>query len=174
MSEQPDLLTRRGNAAQRALAEWASRPFWGSMQLAERGDVDLQEASSFFSAEGIAPLCHYALRTAGAEDSVPKDVWGLLRQESHAAAARELIRGHQDTQVVEWLAEIGLRPLVLKGAAYARTVYPEAYLRLRCDTDLLFADQASAERAWRRLEQEGYTLIPNVAEGRFVSRKGPA
>ena len=173
MPKQTEQLARGVNAVRCALADWAAQTLlskpcpWPK----EAETAGLQAVSVFFSNEGIGPLCHYALQTAGAQDAVPKDVWDLLRQASHAAAALELIRSHQDAQVLQCLGEIGLRPLVLKGAAYARTVYPQAYLRPRFDTDLLFADKASAEKAWRRLEQEGYTLIPNVVEGRFVSRQ---
>ena len=69
------------------------------------------------------------------------------------------------------LAKIGLQPLVLKGAAYAQTLYPEAHLRPRCDTDLLFPDRESAQKAWMHLEEEGYVRIANVVEGRYVSRQ---
>ena len=135
------------------------------------GQEGLRAAGAFFSSEGIGPLCHFALQAVDAKALVPPPVWDLLRQERQAAVARDLMHGNQDAQVIQWLAEIGLRPLVLKGAAYARALYPEAHLRPRCDTDLLLPDQESARRAWQRLEQEGYEPMPNVVEGRFVSRQ---
>jgi hypothetical protein len=166
-------MTSTESHADPALADWASQTLLGnpSQWPMGEGTADLEAAKDFFSAEGIGPLCHYALQTAGAQEFLPKAIWNLLRQESHASAVLELVGSHQDTQVLQWLMEIGLNPIVLKGAAYARTIYPEAYLRPRCDTDLLLPDRASAQWAWRRLAEEGYELSADVVEGRFVSRQ---
>ena len=173
MPTQSDRLVRGANALQEELADWAAQILLGQPRPwpVGEGTKGLQVAHAFFNAEGIGALCYQGLTTAHLLDLLSKDVWDLLRKESHAAAVSELIRSRRDTQVLQWLGEIGLQPLVLKGAAYAHTVYPEAYLRPRCDTDLLFADKASAEEACRRLEQEGYALMPSVVEGRFVSRQ---
>ena len=161
------------DAERPALAHWAAQTIIGKPCSWPLGQdtTDAQAANAFFTAEGVGPLCHHALQTTGAEQTVPTYIWELLREQRRSEAALELIRSHQDSQVLQCLADIGLRPLVLKGAAYAHALYPEANLRPRCDTDLLFPDKASAQEAWQRLEQAGYQLNPNVVEGRFVSRQ---
>lgn len=132
---------------------------------------DIQAAQAFFQAEAIAPLCHHALQTAGAGELAPTVIGDFLRQKRLVYAAIELVRAHQDAGVMHCLAKIGLQPLVLKGTAYAQTLYPEALLRPRCDTDLLFPDRESAQKAWTHLEEEGYARLSNVVEGRYVSRQ---
>ena len=128
-------------------------------------------AMAFFRAQGLGPLCHHSLQAAGARHLVPAAVWDLLSQERRTAVAIDLVRSQRDAQVIGWLIEAGLRPLVLKGAAYARTLYPEPHLRPRCDTDLLLPDRDAAQAAWTRLMAGGYQLDANVVEGRLVSRQ---
>lgn len=155
------------------LTEWAAKLLADNPRPwpAAAAGVDRRIARDFFRAEGIGPLCHYTLQATGARELVPPPVWELLRQERQAATALELLRGHRDAHALRCLGEIGLKPLVLKGAAYARTIYPEPDLRPRCDTDLLFADRTAAEAACARLASEGYETAPNIVEGRFVSRQ---
>ncbi len=173
MPEKADHPPLTATAERLALADWAAQIIMGNPSPWPLGDgtADPETASAFFTAEGIGPLCHHALQTAGAEKTIPGPVWELLCEQRRSQAAMELIQSHQDAQVVRCLAETGLRPLVLKGAAYANAIYPQADLRPRCDTDLLFPDKESAQKAWKRLEREGYRLTPNVVEGRFVSRQ---
>jgi hypothetical protein len=155
------------------LADWATRTLLGDLRAwpLESNSSDLQAAREFFNAESIAPLCRHALKSGHAEALIPAEVQDMLGEATWANAAVELLRADQDTHVIRCLDDIGLRPLVLKGAAYARWLYPENYLRPRCDTDLLFADRESAERAWKCLEKEGYRLRQNVVEGRFISHQ---
>lgn len=155
------------------MGRWAAQLLAGDPRPwpLREGSDGLELARTFFRAEGIGPLCHYTLQSAAAESAVPGALWDLLREDRQAAVALDLMRGNQDGRVLQWLADIGLRPLVLKGAAYAVGLYPEPHLRPRCDTDLLFPDHESARQAWQRLEAEGYEPLPNVVEGRFVSRQ---
>jgi len=55
------------------------------------------------------------------------------------------------------LASHDIQYLLLKGAGLAYTHYKHSYLRDRCDTDILFTDQASFEYAWVLLEEMGYS-----------------
>jgi hypothetical protein len=173
MRDKPDRLRHPEKTERQTLEQWALQLLAGDPRpwpLQENPD-GRESARAFFRSEGIGPLCHYTLQSAAAESAVPRAVWDLLREERQAAVALDLMRGKQDGRVLQWLADIGLRPLVLKGAAYAAGLYPEAHLRPRCDTDLLFPDQESARQAWQRLEAEGYAPMPNVVEGRLVSRQ---
>ena len=166
MPEESKPLRPLAMAEHQLLDQWAAQVLAGNPLPWPLGGKPHPGSRRLFQLQGIGPLCHFALQTAGAQVLVPPPVWDLLRQERQAAVVRDLMHGNQDALVIQWLAN-GLRPLVLKGAAYARALYPEAHLRPRCDTDLLFPDQESARRAWQRLEQDGYEPMPNVVEGRL-------
>lgn len=173
MAITPDPLDCPEKAYRHALQQWAAELLAGVPRPwpLEEGPDGLGSARELFRAEGLGALCHYKLQSAAAEALVPRALWDLFREERQAAVALDLMYGIQDAQVLQWLADRGLRPLVLKGAAYAACLYPEAHLRPRCDTDLLFPDRESARQAWQRLEPEGYEPVPNVVEGRLVSRQ---
>ncbi len=102
---------------------------------------------------------------------LPAAIRTLLDQDRRTEVALELAWGYQDERVMQSLDEVGLRPLVLKGVAYGRFLYPAAYLRPRGDTDLWFPDRAAAEQAFLRLAEEGYAPSGIAVSGRYVSRQ---
>jgi putative nucleotidyltransferase-like protein len=71
-----------------------------------------------------------------------------------AAVLEEVQRRELETLVAA-IAAAGVRALLLKGAAWAYTAYPEPILRSRDDTDLLI-DVADRDRAARALVALGY------------------
>jgi len=74
----------------------------------------------------------------------------------HDAAAIERARCAELTQVFEALGDASLNCLILKGTGLAYTAYASPELRPRIDTDLLFEDRMSAERAIALLCRRGY------------------
>lgn len=163
---------QNANAAT-VLTDWTTKALKGEPSPWPLGDTpsDIQAVRAFLEAEVTGPLCHHSLQTASAQELVPESIWELLCRQRRLHTALELSREYHDTLVLQHLDDIGLNPLVLKGAAYAHTLYPEPHLRPRCDTDLLFAHRAAAEKAWTCLSQEGYELLPKVVTGRYVSRQ---
>ncbi len=99
-------------------------------------------------------LAYHNLRARGLDDAVPERVMAQLRAANAQALARYHLLGEMVSPHLETLArEVDL--LVLKGTAWAHTVYPEPHLRQSGDIDLLVkeADQAAAGRM---LEGRGF------------------
>lgn len=98
-------------------------------------------------------LAYHNLRARGLEDAVPERVRAHLRAANAEALARYHLLGEMVAPHLEALArEVDF--LVLKGTAWAHTVYPEPHLRQSGDVDLLVKeeDQVAAGRA---LEERG-------------------
>lgn len=92
-------------------------------------------------------LAYHNLRARGLDDAVPAEVMVHLRAANAQALARYHLLGEMVSPHLEALArEVDF--LVLKGAAWAHTVYPEPHLRQSGDIDLLVKqeDQAAAGR----------------------------
>lgn len=91
-----------------------------------------------------------------------------MRQE----VALEILRCEEVCRVVAALNEAGLSYMLFKGTPLAYTLYPEACLRDRGDTDLLFASRGDAEQAWRVVREMGYKRM-NSAGGELTSYQFP-
>lgn len=107
-------------------------------------------------AEGVLALCHDRLRRSPAWTQYPETLREAMTRHAYQAVAVELMRAAELRDVLAALAQAGLPVLLLKGAALAHTLYPQPYLRSRCDTDLLVPSRADAERAGRVLQTLGY------------------
>lgn len=70
-------------------------------------------------------------------DDWPDEVRRALARTAHAAAAIEIVRGHEIAAVLDALASCDIHPILLKGAALAHLVYDSPALRPHADTDLL-------------------------------------
>jgi len=112
-------------------------------------------------------LAYHNLRARGLDDAVPAQVMAQLRAANAQALARYHLLGEMVSPHLEALAsEVDF--LVLKGTAWAHTVYPEPYLRQSGDIDLLVKeeDEAAAGRVlgargfevqWGRWQDHGPT-----------------
>lgn len=99
-------------------------------------------------------LAYYNLRARGFEDAVPAQVMAHLRTEHARALAHYHLLGEMVSPHLEALAhEVDF--LVLKGTAWAHTVYPEPHLRQSGDIDLLVRAE-DQECAGRALEARGF------------------
>lgn len=99
-------------------------------------------------------LAYHNLRARGLDDAVPGEVMAQLRAANAQALARYHLLGEMVSPHLQALArEVDF--LVLKGTAWAHTVYPEPHLRQSGGIDLLVkeADQAAAGRV---LEERGF------------------
>ena len=100
-------------------------------------------------------LAYHNLRARGLGDAVPGHVMAHLRAANAQALARYHLLGEMVSPHFEALArEVDF--LVLKGTAWAHTVYPEPHLRQSGDIDLLVRE-TDQERAGRVLEERGFT-----------------
>ena len=134
----------------------------GAMPPDEAGLLDTARA------EGVLTLCHHQLRRAPAWTRYPETLREAMTRHAYQAVAVELMRAAELRDVLAALAQAGLPVLLLKGAALAYTLYPEPYLRDRCDTDLLLPSQEEAERAWRVMQTLGYNW-PGTMHGDLIS-----
>lgn len=112
-------------------------------------------ADTFFreaSAQGIVPLLFRRL-SAQKGNGWPAELLARLREASLRLAAAELLLEADLRSLLQSLAEIGVQPLLLKGTALAYSLYPEPWLRPRCDTDLLISapDREKTDRLLRQL-----------------------
>jgi hypothetical protein len=128
---------------------------------------------------GVIPLAHYHLAKASALQELPENLRTLFQQHSRQAAALEMARQHETQIVLQEFRSHHIDALLMKGTPLAYSLYAEPYLRVRCDSDVLFDSPESAESAWEILRQRGYQR-PNAVSGKFIShefacyRKTPA
>lgn len=101
-------------------------------------------------------------------DAVLDKARGVVRQ----ITANELLWQDEVAAVTAAMAAGGLSFLLFKGTPLAYTLYPQPWLRNRGDTDILFADAASAERAWLVLSSMGYQRM-NTSGGELLSCQFP-
>lgn len=100
-------------------------------------------------------LAYHNLRARELDDAVPAEVMVHLRAANAQALARYHLLGEMVSPHLEALAcEVDF--LVLKGTAWAHTVYPEPHLRQSGDIDLLVREEDQAA-AGRVLEGRGFT-----------------
>jgi Uncharacterised nucleotidyltransferase len=85
-----------------------------------------------------------------------------LQAELREAAVVEAGRERELQQVLAALSAVGVRPVLLKGAAVSRTHYPRPELRPKTDTDLMIPVSACDATA-RALIEFGYQRIAEVA-----------
>ncbi len=99
-------------------------------------------------------LAYHDLRARGLDDAVPGAVMAHLRAANAQALARYHLLGEMVSPHLEALArEVDF--LVLKGTAWAHTVYPEPHLRQSGDIDLLVKEE-DQELAGGVLEERGF------------------
>jgi hypothetical protein len=84
---------------------------------------------------------------------------GALGAHLRDRLARDLVASVRLRKAVEALANAGIEPIVMKGAALAASAYPASWLRSRTDDDLL-VPRVSFRMACDVLERSGYTRQP--------------
>lgn len=113
-------------------------------------DVFFQETA----AQGMAPLLFRSSR----KQDWPAELAARLKDAALRQAAAELRVEADLRALLQAFAQAGIRPLLLKGTALAYSLYPEPWLRPRCDTDLLVA-ASERERAAALLRRLGYAPL---------------
>lgn len=106
--------------------------------------------------EGVGSLLHRALHRSDTWLDLPERFRDALTDHARAAAGRELAAFSELNLVLRDLDGAGLRFIVIKGTALAYSLYPEPYLRERCDTDIVFLDKSEAGKAFALLALRGY------------------
>jgi hypothetical protein len=144
-----------------------------SVMLGEPHDVatlspaDYKKIGLAATDHGVVPLLHHFLSPRESWDEFPEHFRELLSQHAHRQIAWDMLRENDLGQLLNQLNDAGINYILIKGAGLAYTHYPHSFLRDRCDTDILFADQAGFDRAWDLLESLGYARR-NTLSGEFV------
>lgn len=113
----------------------------------------LLAAASF---EGVLPLLEWRLRSSPLWPQLPALLRDGLAKGAREAAVAALHRDAQLRRISACLASQGIACLLLKGPAFARWLYPQIYLRVSGDVDLLFPSRVVAEQAAEALAKIGF------------------
>ena len=139
-------------------------PDWPS----DRGDEFSGAVRDHAEHQGVAPLLNRILSRRGDSRGLPVALRDQLTDSSRRAAASELAIASELKSLLTACHEQSVSLLLIKGTPLAYSLYPEPYLRVRCDTDLLFPNRREADRAWRLLEDRGYRR-EHAIEGDSIS-----
>lgn len=113
------------------------------------------EAEAFVRAAARHGLAGFAQHVAErARWTLPAPAREALRREALSSAARAIRVHSLLLRSVDALAAVGVVPVVLKGTALGRRLYPEPFQRATTDVDLLVAGE-QVEQASRALEGLG-------------------
>ena len=116
---------------------------------------------------GVAPLVHSILSQGTLWGDFPETFCERLAKETRQAIALEMLRQDDLGKLLDDFAENDIEYLLIKGGGLAYTHYDQSWHRDRCDSDILFPDQASFDRAWNLLAGLGYSRR-NTLSGEFV------
>jgi Uncharacterised nucleotidyltransferase len=119
--------------------------------------VDAEAFVRAAARHGLAGFAAHAVERAGW--ALPAAARELLRRESMSAAARAIRVQALLLRSVDALATEGVVPVLLKGPALARRLYPEPFLRATTDVDLLVGGE-QVEASSRALQGLGLARAP--------------
>jgi len=106
----------------------------------------------------LLPLFYYKTSSLPAEARPPAEIQEELRIIFLESVARSLRLEEQLEEIIQAFREKGIRTLVMRGPALARSIYPEPALRQGSDLDLLVLPEHLI-RAREILEELGYTCL---------------
>ncbi len=140
----------------------------------EEEETRLLEAARW---HGVEPLLADAVRDAGRVAGWPERVRATLADRTRAHAIAQSLRDLELARVLAALDEVGVQPLLFKGAQLAYTHYASSALRPRVDTDLLIrkADGQATKGVMDRLGYRRGTLTSGelVTYQFFYQRQDP-
>lgn len=122
------------------------------------------EIASLAKQHGVIALLNDNIKDL---DYIPSTVKTVVKQNTYSIISQDLVRSQELANLFKIFAENDINFMVFKGGALAYSHYQESYLRIRCDTDILFEDHLHAEQAWVILNQLGYQKS-NTLSGSYV------
>lgn len=112
--------------------------------------------------QGIAPYVRHRLRKAGLLGKLPSEVAAQLTLGYSLSAVHEAVQREGTlATVLGSFAEVGIETVVLKGMAFAHSVYPAPHLRPKSDVDL-WLPRHHLPLAVERLRAQGFRLANGV------------
>lgn len=124
------------------------------------------------ASEGMLPLLDWRLRCTAGFEAASEEFRDALEVRAKHYAIVSLHDANQIARVGAAFAAAGINALLLKGHALSRWLYPQPYLRVSVDIDLLFDTRESAVQAAQALEPLGYRLafMPGSMNYEMTSR----
>lgn len=116
---------------------------------------------------GVVPLLLHCLSRRSDWKAFPAGFRNALTQPNYQFVAWDMRWQVDLGQLLDRFEQAEIPYLLIKGAGLAFTHYEHSYLRVRCDTDILFPDKSVFEQAWSLLESMGFTRS-NTLSGEFV------
>ncbi|QIL20521.1 nucleotidyltransferase family protein [Thermomonas sp. HDW16] len=124
------------------------------------GDHSAETVVAAAEAEGVLPLLDWRLRGRRGWELLPKPLQQRLQGGARQAAMTTLFREREIQRIAKALADAGARALLLKGNALGLWLYPQPYLRVTSDIDLLFSDRMALQQVSSVLSKIGYSMEP--------------
>jgi len=119
--------------------------------------VEWDELLAEAQMSGVSSLLYYILETAGVDGLLPRQVMSELQVACYSVAARNIHYYRELSTILSSFQRLGIQVVILKGAALAKTLYPDMSLRPFVDIDLLIRDQ-DLDKAERELQFLGYSM----------------
>jgi hypothetical protein len=107
--------------------------------------------------DGVAAILAHQTQSR----DLPADAGARLTEYRRRRRVLTALMDDELVTVLDALASDGIRPLVIKGAHLAHTLYPSPELRPRADTDLLVTED-DRDRVSAALARVGYERLPHV------------
>lgn len=149
-----------------ALRDWIA----SALRSGRPPPLDVAHAGELLASceqEGVSALLDARLRVEGGLGALPETQREALQAQVRALAAQWLLRADELHRIERTLAESGLRALLLKGSALSLWLYPQPFLRMGGDIDLLLESQAAVARATETLAAQGYAPVFEPGDTHF-------
>jgi Uncharacterised nucleotidyltransferase len=149
-------LGRAETALLQSLVSWSSG---GTQEPPDAGyPVDWRKLLESAERHRLSPLVHRGMERSGARARAPVAEWERLENVRNLELAKAVVRLHHVDELGAIAFAEGRDVYLLKGAAFAASLYSDPGLRPMADIDVLSSEPESA--FWRdRLERLGYMAI---------------
>ena len=131
------------------------------------GDLDLEDYRQWLIEQGLWLLVVWHCKEQVDACPLVNRLYSLGLGELRGGLIDSLHRDAALEGLLSLLRRHAVEALVIKGAVLERLIYPEPYLRPRCDTDL-FINEDCAETLHRILRADGYQFV-RASEHSFVT-----
>lgn len=134
-------------SAEKTGSIWEATGTIRSLLCDKPADFPTDYDDAFFSqllaasdAHGVTALVYDRLMADNAPGRWPAAMVDLFGARARAEATRELVLKRELIHLLQLFSHAGVRPLLLKGAPLAYSLYRAPYLRTRSDTDILIGE----------------------------------
>ena len=149
------------------LRDWLAAALRSGRPPPLNDEVTAQQLLGAAEREGVTALLEARLRTEGGWEALSEHQRDALQLQARGLAAQWLLRLDELRRVEQALAGAGLRVLLLKGSALALWLYPQPFLRMGGDIDVLLESADATTRAEAVLAPMGYARAFDPGDTHF-------